>query len=875
MDLLQGQLNALRSEVYDLRTQELSQQSEAKDMYATFSKKEPQPTYLEFQTSETNTQDQIIQPISSDAENNSQEISDDAVFTHEYTPKQTPHFNLEEYIGGNLLSKLGMLILLIGLGIFVKYAIDHDMISPLGRMLLSYTAGLVLIGLSYRLKTKYQAYSAVLMGGGIAALYFTTFIGYTYYDLMPQVPAFLLMFLCTVFAVYQAIIYDEEIIGLIGLVGAYAVPLLLGREGGEVAVMFAYMTLVNFGILSVAFWKDWNRANLAAFVITWLVFLSWKSLSYDTSKINTALIFNLIFFLTFYATLIVYQVRRQKEFAEIKIILLFVNALFFYIIGFSLFPYGKYWDLNTQYTFFDLFNCALHAGVSIYLYRVLPPGDQMVKNLCSGLAVAFLTLAIPTFFYKNTELVTIFWFVEVGFLFAFARNQKLIYLEYFSYLIAIISTISVIPTMKAEWMTIVWLIEMSVIFVVGSLLESVFFRRLSYVVAALGALSIPIHFDSYWAIYLWFGQAILLLNLARWQKSDYLENIAYGVTALMVYGLLHVWQYNYFISDNSPRINFLWNITQLHTWLVVLGLALIAFLVKNIPATEPDVLDPLYFLKKNPYIVFSGLILGIVYVSIFWEIYYYFEYQEARQLGILHQPRQVFCLLIYSGIYLSGLLFLSKMELYTPYASYLKVGLTILCGFYLLALTINTLESELILLNHSLVLHPYLNLRWGLYAVVILLIISILINIKTHHFHEPSYFYALILGLNFTILFGLSLELYVQFVLQAGESLEYRAIAANHALKAGFDLLWSLYSLGLIGYGIYQKRKYLRLAGIFLFGITLAKLFLADINYNSTLNMILAFVGMGILLLVTAFVYQRYKDLIFAKDETSDNEPFQ
>src|SRR6185436_16158753 len=68
---------------------------------------------------------------------------------------------IEEFIGTNLLNKIGIAVLVIGIGIGAEYAIDHDLISPLTRIILGYLCGIVLIGLAIRLKPKYQNFSAV------------------------------------------------------------------------------------------------------------------------------------------------------------------------------------------------------------------------------------------------------------------------------------------------------------------------------------------------------------------------------------------------------------------------------------------------------------------------------------------------------------------------------------------------------------------------------------------------------------------------------------------------------------------------------------------------------------------------------------------
>jgi len=71
--------------------------------------------------------------------------------------------NLEKFIGENLINKIGIIILIIGVGIGAKYSIDNDLISPLTRIILGYIMGIGLIGLSIKLKKKYENFSAVLI----------------------------------------------------------------------------------------------------------------------------------------------------------------------------------------------------------------------------------------------------------------------------------------------------------------------------------------------------------------------------------------------------------------------------------------------------------------------------------------------------------------------------------------------------------------------------------------------------------------------------------------------------------------------------------------------------------------------------------------
>ena len=65
------------------------------------------------------------------------------------TPKTTqPPSDIEKFIGENLSNKIGIIITVLGIGIGVKYAIDHNLISPLTRIILGYLMGFGLFGVS-------------------------------------------------------------------------------------------------------------------------------------------------------------------------------------------------------------------------------------------------------------------------------------------------------------------------------------------------------------------------------------------------------------------------------------------------------------------------------------------------------------------------------------------------------------------------------------------------------------------------------------------------------------------------------------------------------------------------------------------------------
>ncbi|MDG1571940.1 DUF2339 domain-containing protein [Robiginitalea sp. M366] len=346
-------------------------------------------------------------------------------------PRQQPKAktNLEKFIGENLINKIGIVITVLGVSIGAKYAIDHDLISPLTRIVLGYLAGLGLLGFALKLKPKYENFSAVLLSGAMAILYLITYLGYSLYELFPQAAAFALMVLFTVFTVFAALHYNRQIIAHLGLVGAYAVPFLLSNNSGQVEILFSYVAIINAGILAIALKKYWKPLYYAAFGVTWLIYASWFVFSLDPEqRFGTALGFLLLFFILFYLTFLAYKLVRNEAFGITDILLLLGNSFIFYGFGYALLANQPGW--GSYLGAFTLLNAILHFGVSVVIYRK-QLADRNLFFLVSGLVLVFITLAIPV--QLDGNWVTLLWAGEAALLFWIGRSRGMPVYETLSY----------------------------------------------------------------------------------------------------------------------------------------------------------------------------------------------------------------------------------------------------------------------------------------------------------------------------------------------------------------------------------------------------------------------------------------------------------
>jgi uncharacterized membrane protein len=332
-----------------------------------------------------------------------------------------PGAEWEKFIGENLVSKIGILITVIGVAFGAKYAIDNELISPLTRIVLGYLAGLGLLGLAIRLKAKYQNFSAVLLSGALSILYIITYFGYTYYALFPQVVAFGLMVLFTAFSVLAAWHYDRQIIALMGLVGAYGVPFLLSEDSGNAQVLFIYMAVINAGILAIAFRKSWKLLYHAAFWITWLIFTWWTAEGYrQTEHFGLGLTFLSVFYLLFYATFLAYKIPAREAFSRMDVVLLLTNSFIFFGLGYLLLE-GRP-GAEHYLGLFAVVNALIHFAVGKLIQRA-ELAEKSLFYFVIGLVLVFLTLAIPI--QLDGNWVTLLWIGEAALLFWLGRSRQI------------------------------------------------------------------------------------------------------------------------------------------------------------------------------------------------------------------------------------------------------------------------------------------------------------------------------------------------------------------------------------------------------------------------------------------------------------------
>ena len=337
-------------------------------------------------------------------------------------PKQPS--DLEKIIGESWINKIGILIVVIGVAIGAKYSIENELISPLTRIILGYLVGIGLLGFGIKLKPKFEGYSAVLVSGAISIFYFITYFAYSFYDLIPQALAFVMMLIFTAFTVFTAIKYNRVVIAHIGLIGAYAVPFLLSSGSGRVDILFSYMLIINLGILFISIKKDWKTLHYSAFFFTWMIYGSWfANKSFDSNLQgyeSLGIGFATAFFLVFYGVSLFNNIISKEKLDKVNIILILLNSFIYFGFGFGIF--NGHSILDSYLGLFTLFNAVIHFGV-LFFIKSKKLADSTLLYSTLGMVFTFITIAIPI--QLDGNWVTLMWTAQGTFLFWLGKTKKI------------------------------------------------------------------------------------------------------------------------------------------------------------------------------------------------------------------------------------------------------------------------------------------------------------------------------------------------------------------------------------------------------------------------------------------------------------------
>ena len=307
----------------------------------------------------------------------------------------TPFSTLWRWLtGGNTLARVGILVLFVGVAFLLKYATEHVVVPIELRIAGVALGGVVLLVLGWRLRERRAGYAMILQGGGVGVLYLTVFAALRLYALVPAPAAFALLVAIAAFSGVLAVRQDAIGLAAVGVIGGFAAPILTSSQSGNHVMLFAYYALLNAGILGIAWFKAWRLLNLLGFACTFVIGTLWGVTRYRAGDFATTEPFLVLFFLFYVAIAVLYALRRSMSVRD------YVDGTI--VFGTPLVTAGLQQALVRPYEFGMALSALAAAALYLVLARVLWSRHREDLRLLSesflALGVVFATLAVPLAF---------------------------------------------------------------------------------------------------------------------------------------------------------------------------------------------------------------------------------------------------------------------------------------------------------------------------------------------------------------------------------------------------------------------------------------------------------------------------------------------
>ncbi len=734
-------------------------------------------------------------------------------------PPATP-FNWEAFMGVKLFAWLGGLALFLGVVFLVKYSFENNLITPLARVTIGAAIAAALIGLGWWLaRGRYRISAQSLCATGIVIFYADLFAAHSFYGLISLTTAFFAMSAVTLFSFLLAVKLGAQVIVILGLLGGFLTPALLHSGVDNAPALFLYIALLDLGVAAVALRKHWPYLVLLAAIGTALTQLGWAAEFFVASKGGRALWIFLGFEALFLA-LFFSQRRREPNIwlsAASQVTSFAALAFCFYLAAFPL--------LARQPLFFFSFVFLADAGA-----LALPVFGRVHRGVAVGAGVLAFALVAQwiALFAPQTPLIAsliaivIFALLHAATTPASAWRPGLLPLTAAGTVTPFVLLVILIARVDLWNPTPVFAIALLLALI---LLAAAIVRRGDWLALAalLGAAMVEwtwqgMRFSGAQAIPVLVCYALFLLLFVAFPfcSSEKEKTWSWAISALAQ--ILQFWLVYHVVTLAFPN-----------EWMGLLPAAFVlpgaigVWTLLKLYRADPATGDARLAWQGGALLLFVSLI---------------FPLQFEREWITLGWALEGVALL-----WLFGRL---------PHRGLRGVAVVLL-GASFVRLAFNPAVFEYHKRSGTRIWNWYLY-AYGITSLCLLAGARLFGNPRPTSGERIA---PALLGSLGVILFFLLLNIEIADYFSVGPTLTF-SFSGNFARDMTYSIAWALFALGLIVAGMRIKQKAARYAGVGLLGITLAKLFLHDLNDLNELYRIGAFVGVAIILIAASFIYQRF-----------------
>ncbi len=311
--------------------------------------------------------------------------------------------------GGNMLVKLGVLILFLGLSFLLRYTAERVTVPIELRYASVAAVGALLLALGWWLRNKRAAYGLILQGAGIGVFYLTTLGAMKMHALIDPTVGFGFLFVVAVLSAVLAVAQNAPALAIISVLEGFAAPVLASSGSNRPVGFFTYLLVLDVGVFVIAWFKAWRLLNLMALVGTFTLAAAWAERHYTDAQFTVVQPYLVAFFVLFAGIGVLFARRTLFEAPSNESLPLAQRASdtlrrvgrvdSSLVFGAPLAAFGLQYLLMRPWEFGAAFSAlgfsAFYLVLGRFVFATQPRGLALLAEAYAIVGVIFATLSIP------------------------------------------------------------------------------------------------------------------------------------------------------------------------------------------------------------------------------------------------------------------------------------------------------------------------------------------------------------------------------------------------------------------------------------------------------------------------------------------------
>lgn len=333
--------------------------------------------------------------------------------TEEEIKARVKQNNIESFVGLNIMNKLGILMIVIG--VIAASQFTYTKLPDTMKGIFAFTFGIVLLIVGELLnRKKPNVFSLGITSGGIAVLYVALALSFFRFRILDIYPALGLCILITALAFVLSKWYNSQTISAFAMIGGYLPLFSIGGSKTIVYGAMVYFVILNILALIISVNRKWTATAYIGFVlnvigtfyISGIMFFGRFSNELFSIDDFITILYILFAFIIYTIIPVMGSFKKKLSFKNSDIVLMTLNTIISTLLLYSVFYILKLSDFTGLLAIvFAIVYLSLGKFVETYMEK-----EQKARGLFYITALTFIVLIIPFQFGK--VWLSLGWLVE-------------------------------------------------------------------------------------------------------------------------------------------------------------------------------------------------------------------------------------------------------------------------------------------------------------------------------------------------------------------------------------------------------------------------------------------------------------------------------